>query len=72
MTKADEDFDVDKARADYGQAEIKTLTDKFGYDQDVNSLTQEWDDWMTKSCRKVVRALTRFESKFNTMKCLYP
>ena len=40
-TAEDEDFDVDKARADYGQAEIKRLADKFGYDQDVDSLIQE-------------------------------
>ena len=79
-TAEDEDFDVDKARADYGQAEIKTLADKFGYDQDVDSLIQEWDDfkqymsdhWMIKSCREVVRAVTGFESKFNVMICLYP
>ena len=66
---------MEKARADYGQAEIKMLADRFGYDQDVHSLMQEWDDfkqymsdhWMTKSCREVVRALTGFQS--NPMKC---
>ena len=37
--EADEDFGQD-----YGQAEIKILCDRFGYDQDVDSLIKEWDE----------------------------
>ena len=76
--EVDEDFDVEKTREDYGQAEIKVLADRFGYDQDIDSLAQEWDDfkqfmsdnWMTKSCTAVVQALTGLQS--NAMRCLYP
>lgn len=77
--ETDDDFDVEKAMADYGQAEIMILADRFGYSEGVDSLMQEWDDfkqymfdhWMSKSCRDVVRALTGFEAECNAMQCLY-
>lgn len=73
-----DDFDVEKVRADYGKDKIKILADRFGYDQDVDSLIQEWDDfkqymsdhWMTKSCRDVVKTLSGLEG--NAMKVIYP